>query len=171
MNSVFLPQVVIATIDSIQAGIANEIPFHIQKWGGRADKGNKPAFNSVEKWEENVDHLREFARLRPDISRQHFVEKFGLSGVTSVEVNATGNGTVYVNKLEVTSFPSSVIYFRDVSVPLLAKPALGYKFVGWESDTSLEKPLESKENSVVFSTEKATITAKFEPIVPFLIKN
>ena len=171
LNSVFLPQVVIGTIDSIQAGIANEIPFHIQKWGGRVDKGNKPAFNSVEKWEENVDHLREFARLRPDISRQHFVEKFGLSGVTSVEVNATGNGTVYVNKLEVTSFPSSVIYFRDVSVPLLAKPALGYKFVGWESDTNLDKPLESKENSVVFSTEKATITAKFEPIVPFLIKN
>ena len=165
LNSTFLPNVMLLKINQMHDEIAPEIPFHIQKWGGKLDKGAKPAFSSVEKWEENVEHLRKFALLRPAVSRKHFVEKFGLGGETALKVKIEGKGKVWINKLEYQGFPKELIYFQNVPVPILAEPEFRYKFAGWETNAVLSQESDQRRNLILFNSETADLTAKFVPVI------
>lgn len=63
LNTVLAPEAVIAVIDRLATEIEPAIELENGRWGG-----------DVATWEANVEQLREFARQRPTIMRQHFAE-------------------------------------------------------------------------------------------------
>jgi hypothetical protein len=167
LNSVFLPEVVISKIDTMQAGIANEIPFHIARWLDSADEKNRSPFSSVEEWESNIQVLRDFATNRPEILRQQYVEYFSLPRDVYINISAEPfeAGSVLINKLEVKDFPKETIYFKGVAIPLKAKPAFGYKFSHWETTTTLQNSTENKVNYIMPLDNFVDIKAVFEPTI------
>ena len=63
LNTVLAPEAVIAVIDRLAAEIEPAIALENGRWGGDSAT-----------WEANVEQLRDFARQRPAIMRQHFAE-------------------------------------------------------------------------------------------------
>ena len=45
-----------------------------------------PTFNSVARWEQNVDEMRVFAVERPAAATRHFLDHFGLSGTSEISL-------------------------------------------------------------------------------------
>jgi hypothetical protein len=81
-----------------------------------------------------VQELRDFARRRPDIVRQHAVERFNLNGTAHLTFNppASGSGTVAVNGMVLPDLPWQGVYFQGIPVQVTAAPAPGYRFAGWD---------------------------------------
>lgn len=79
LNTNFQSEKMIKQIDKFSAEIRPEIPRHIEKWGGKRDKGASQSFATIEEWEDNVNELRIFARNRPAYARQHIFNNFEIS--------------------------------------------------------------------------------------------
>lgn len=133
LNSTFKEERVLEKVDEFEALYLPEMEEHIQRWG-------EPG-GSVENWQANVDVIRQFARLRPDIQRQQLVDYFGLAGTAQLTVNSDpAQGYVRVNTIEITKHTPGVadpanwsgIYFKGVPVTLTAVPLEGYNFSHWE---------------------------------------
>lgn len=149
VNGPFAPATVHAVIDSMQATIAGEMPNHVDRWG-----------RSVAAWTSAVNGMRNFAQNRPSAMRGHMASYFGLSGLETltIDVNNVNQGTVTVNRLHLNTYPWSGQYYRDVSVPITAKPKPGYRFVGWSGSVT------GAEATIwVEPTPGLSLTANFEP--------
>jgi len=130
LNTTLHPENVVAKIDALAAIIEPDIPQEMARWSSEWG-------GSLEEWLANVQELRDFAEQRPGFVREHLVEKFGLTGVASLTIEApSGEGSVQVNSILPTTYPWRGTYFQDVPVTLHAEPGPGYKFAGW-SDPSL----------------------------------
>ncbi len=130
LNTTLHPENVIAKIDALAACIEPDIPQEMTRWSSEWE-------GSIEEWLANVQELRDFAQQRLGIVRDHIVEKFGLTGVASLAIEApSGEGSVRVNSILPTTYPWHGAYFQDVPVTLQAEPAPGYQFAGW-NDSSL----------------------------------
>jgi hypothetical protein len=138
---------IINTIDRLAAGLAPEVPTQIARWTTLA---------SVQRWEENLDYLRQFATSRPANYRQHLAKNFGLGGTAQLTINADATlGTVQVNTLNITG---TTTYFQDVPVTLTATPKPGNVFLGWSGAASGN----STTIKIVLAKDE-TITAVFAP--------
>ncbi len=123
LNTTLAPQSVIAHIDALAAELEPDIAYETMRWPRSGY------------WESHVQELRDFARRRPDFVRQHFVERFHLGGTVPLTFNppASGFGTVAVNGILLRDLPWQGIYFQGVPVQIIAAPAPGYRFAGWDS--------------------------------------
>lgn len=133
-NSIFSSSVVVNRINSMKSVIEPEIPRHGGKWG---------TFN-LNSWLNNVKVLRDFANQRLTYVRQHYAQKFGLSGLADVNLSISDNtmGSIKLNSLDITTPTWSGTYFLDVPISISAQPKQGYHFVSWEgSNTSSETSL------------------------------
>lgn len=160
MNSIFLPEVVIAEIDHLTAIFRPEIEEHMRRW-------NKPA-TSLSQWNWQVEMLKGFARQRPGINRGHMISYFELSGTTDIILKTdTNKGMIKINSLEITSSTPGVKdanqwsgkYFRGVPITLEAKAKDGYSFAGWSG-----VPSELQYEPVITitpNTAAMTVTAMF----------
>lgn len=70
LNDQFSTENVQAKIDELANDIASEIPHTINRWKN---------IDSVEAWEENINDLHDFAEKRPNIVKEHLLEKFNLT--------------------------------------------------------------------------------------------
>lgn len=127
LNSILLPENVIAIIDSLVAVIRDDIEFEVRRWGGSATE-----------WEESIEYLKSFAKSRPDKIYQYFRSELGLDKRhhLTIEAPKSGRGKVRINSLQIACFPWSGIYFEDIPIELEALAAPGYRFKQW-SDHSL----------------------------------
>ncbi|MCX6149161.1 MAG: lamin tail domain-containing protein [Ignavibacteriales bacterium] len=126
LNTTFSASNVNSIIDSLAQSISPEIPAEVSKWN-----------NSVTKWNENVDYLRNFASQRPAIVRQQMNNYFHLNGLAELSVDiSSGKGTIQINSVNISQFPWTGNYFKNIPVTVTAIPSTGYRFVGW-SDPSL----------------------------------
>ena len=123
LNTVLRPDAVIAHIDTLAAEIAPDITYETLRW---ASAGNWPA---------NIESLRDFARRRPAIFRQHLIASFDLDGTADLAIvpPTSGSGTVAVNDSLIDALPWQGTYFQGLPVQLTAAPAPGYRFTGWDS--------------------------------------
>jgi spore coat protein CotH len=64
----FAPERVIGRIDELASNIEDEMPRQIERWGG-----------SMGRWEQEIESMREFARLRPAVVIEHIRRKFNLN--------------------------------------------------------------------------------------------
>jgi hypothetical protein len=122
LNTTLAPRSVVDHIDALGAELEPDIAYETVRWG------------SAGNWAANVQELREFARLRPDLVRQHIVAGFGLDGTVELVVNPpyAGSGMVAVDGFLPQDLPWRGVYFRGVPIRITAVPMPGYRFVGWD---------------------------------------
>ncbi len=131
LNTTLAPQSVIGYIDALAAELEPDIAYETARWG------------SVGNWAANVEEMRAFARLRPDLVRQHIVTGFGLDGTAELVFNAPsgGRGTVAVNGSLLPDLAWRGVYFRGVPVRITAVPMPGYRFAGWDPPSLPQTPV------------------------------
>ena len=148
-NSIFKSDTVKKTIQKFKSGIEPEIPEHIKRW---------ESF-SLSQWYENIQQLEEFADKRNAFMYSHFVQKFKLTGVTSISLNISplGAGKIILNTLSLNNFPWTGNYFQNIPINLTAVPNAGYKFKEWNE-------LIDNNFSITYlpKTSNASLTAIFE---------
>lgn len=160
VNTLFREEAVLAKIDAVEAEFKPEMAEHIARWG-------EPG-GSVEEWQENVELIREFARVRPKVQRKQLVEYFGLAGTAELEVRVNpGQGHVRVNSVEIREGATGVadpanwtgIYFQGVPIRVTAVPAEGYVFSHWEG---LDDGDEREESMEIVLSGDLSIRAVFD---------
>lgn len=148
LNSLFLPERVVARIDTMRATLAPEFTRHFSRW------------NEPRHWERNIEWRRQFARLRPGYVQQHIVSFFALSGTATVTLDAEPrpHGHFHLNSLKVTpeQLPWTGVYYRNVPITATALAQPGYRFAGWES---LPEATETVQISLATDT---VLRARFE---------
>lgn len=128
LSATFQPGRVIGIIDQMRAGIAQEMPRHIARWGAL------DGIESMDEWEGNVEDLRIFARSRPAYVRDHLRQQFGLgAGVAlTLRVREPGAGRIAVNDVPQHGDLCDGAYFQGMPLRVEATPAIGHRFVRWE---------------------------------------
>ena len=133
LNTNFKEDVVIAHVDQVESTYLPEMPANIERWG--AFEG------SVETWMNNIDGIRDFARLRPNIQRQQLVEFFSLAGTARLTIRTDPiQGYVRINTIDIQKGTPGVkdpatwsgMYFQGVPFTVTAIPREGYHFSHWE---------------------------------------
>jgi hypothetical protein len=149
LNTTLAPSSVIAHIDVLAAELEPDIAYEAIRWPNSTD------------WASNVQELRDFAQRRPDFVRQHIIEGFGLSGTAQLTLNppASGSGYVAVNGSLLQNLPWQGTYFREIPLQIVAAPAPGYRFVGWDPPDLLQTPVITLTLNV-----SQTLTPRFEPL-------
>ncbi|KAA3611009.1 MAG: T9SS C-terminal target domain-containing protein [Calditrichaeota bacterium] len=119
---------VFTMIDSLAGLISDEIPNEAVRWN-----------SSVSKWNDNLDHLRDFATDRPDIVRNHIKDHFGLDAAKTITVTQDENkGSLKINSINVDQFSWSGKYFPGIPIQVTAIAKPGFEFAGW-SNSELEQ--------------------------------
>ena len=172
LNVTFDPDRLLPILDSLQGEIAPEIErqrafWPIAEWWaenyktearvtGRSERPELPA------WQDEIIHLQEFIRERPDALRQHLVEAFSLSGTQflTLDVNKAEGGHILVEGQALPGTPFTGVYFRDVPLRLTAVPEPGYRFVEWQGALS-----GAEDRGSLMLTGNETVTAVFEPVL------
>ncbi|GAB5535914.1 MAG: hypothetical protein Rubg2KO_21630 [Rubricoccaceae bacterium] len=154
INTTFAPARAIALIDSMQAGIASEMPRHTTRWTRSASFG--------ESWESQVRIMRDFARDRPAQVRGHVGQYFSeVPGSTLLEMSSTEGGQILAEGVAMPrgtiADPFDAVFFRGVPVELVAVPDDGYVFSGWTGLVTA-----SSDTVSVRLASAASITATFE---------
>ena len=127
-NSIFSPPAVIRKIDSIKSLIEPEILRHSARWD----------LFSFNEWLDNVQELRDFANLRIAYMQHHFIQKFGLCGLTKINLSISDTlmGTIKINSLNIKAPAWNGTYFLNVPIKIIAQSKRGFHFVGWEGSSS-----------------------------------
>lgn len=135
LNTNFSKENVLKEIETLKNTYESEIPMHISKWGGTPTKGEKPAFESLEKWQSNVQVIKNFAQNRTKYERQHIVDYFKLPGTFKIifDSDSIEGGTVKINTIDSNNklFKRELEYFKGIPITIEAKPNFGWKFISW----------------------------------------
>ena len=119
-----------ALLDEFVALYGPEIPEHVNRW-------RQPV-----RWVGDVARIRSYLQARPSAVRGHIASAFGLDGTAdlTVDVGQPAQGTVEVNSIGIAAstagvgaapYPWTGVYFQEVPVTLMARPAAGHRFVSW----------------------------------------
>jgi parallel beta-helix repeat protein len=168
LNSIFLPDTILATIERFKSGINTEITHHINRWRiGGIINGLPPIYNYAE-WERNIEKMKQFALYRLSYQRQHILSNFNLSGTSTINITADLEmGKVLINDFENVKGLKSGTYFKDIPIELKAVPEVGYRFVKW---IGISNELDNPVNFVVVQ-DTINITAQFEPFSVSIIQS
>lgn len=138
MNTTFQPERIHSMIDYYQANIADEMPRHIQRWGGKRDADTRegwipPAVVSMNAWRDFVDHIRIFAYDRPNIAASHMQSHFNINGRSTLSLgwNNTEYGDIYLYNKNITPETATGLYFNNIPIKLAAVPKAGHLFSHW----------------------------------------
>jgi hypothetical protein len=120
INTTFKTNRVIQIIDSMQNKIANEMQYHLARWG--SDLGS---------WNSNVEILRDFARRRPSYMRQFLHDQFSTGEDANVyyHSNIPGIGHMAINGVPSIDSSYTGIFPSGTVLDVKFIPNDGYKFV------------------------------------------
>jgi hypothetical protein len=122
-ESVLSCESTISVLDSLQQSIYNEMPKHIEKWGG-----------TLEEWEGNVDEMRSFLNSRCDSLITALLQNCYEETYIELTVNINGPGTVIINGTEVSSSNSphqlSLCSSNPIILEVMGATGCGI-FEGW----------------------------------------
>ncbi|RLZ06864.1 CotH kinase family protein [Faecalibacter macacae] len=174
INTTYKPERVVSLINSTQGKISEEMPQHIERWN---------LIPSLEKWEDNVERIREFANERPYFQRIHITEFFNLEGTYELTTNVANveEGFVKVNTIEINNSTVGIDgdystwsgdYFKGVPVKLQAIALPGYTFSHWTGDvdsTESEITINPEENTNVIAVFQRDLSIGDVNKVDFLV--
>ncbi|MDG2226807.1 MAG: CotH kinase family protein [Flavobacteriales bacterium] len=146
LNTLFSAETVNFKIDSIQNMLKDEMPYHFQKWRS----------SNIERWERNVQKMKDYASNRPYYVRLHLMDRFDLSDTITVDIQNQDPkaGYVQINSIRVDSLFQGV-YFKDAAPSLEAKAKYGYEFLKWFE-------FDSVGTTKFFLTESAVLKPIFQ---------
>jgi hypothetical protein len=187
--TIFAPDFILKKIHEIQTVMEPEMPAHIQFWAEQmAKKENAeqsiPVENlkTMDDWYRNIGYLEEFVTKRWGVLNNHICTSFSLSGTAEMTLAVTpiGAGRIKLNTLTVSEFPVTQNRFKDVPIPIVAEPNVGYRFVRWEgidgaSDSievtmagnqTLNAVFESNGDDIVIDSSQSPYLIASDLIVP-----
>ncbi len=138
-------------IDDCVAEIAPEIDRQNNAWGS----------GGLETWLINVDYLKSFHEIRPQVQRNQIEEYFGLDGQVDITLNVLpiGAGHIKISTVIPDVYPWSGIYFNGNPVAVTAIASPGFTFDHWSPNAFI-----ASVNNASFSnnfTSNTTFTAHF----------
>lgn len=150
LNTSYQPQYMINLIDQMKKSLEPEMEKQINRW---------KLIGSLEDWNNNIEIMREFSRLRPHYQIEHLSEFFKLNGTYNLktETNNISQGFVKVNTIEINNSTIGIgddyqtwsgKYFQKVPLVVEAIALPGYKFSHWEGDIS------STDQKITINSEK-----------------
>ncbi len=132
LNTTLSCEYMIELLDSMINVIAPEMPQQCSKWGG-----------TVNQWNQNVNSLRDFINTRCQVLEPSIVDCYEVTGPYELTVQispAASPNQVMINTITPTAYPYIGDYFGDVTIGLVAKPAVGWQFDHWEVIGNLFSP-------------------------------
>ncbi len=136
---------VLAQVDGLAAQLAEDIQWETARW--QTDK---------DAWVVHVEQLRDFARRRPALMRQHVRQAFELPSMVRLQLQPSLNGVIVLED-QVVDEEWAGQFFAGSIVQITAVPAPHFQFMGWQE---LDGPV-SLDLGLV---EDQTLTPIFEPI-------
>ena len=150
LNSNFRADNVNRAIDLKSGAIADEIEFHLTRWGG----GSKDGWLSI------VNNMKNFATARPAHVFSHIKDKFGFESPQVITAQADSmQGLIQLNSLKLRNFPWQGAYFPNVPITFTAIPKVGYRFVKWTGITTKS----TSATITVTPQVNMILNAEFEP--------
>lgn len=126
LNTIFLSENSISTLDSLANKLDSEIPREIDRWTS----------TTYDTWQSRVQNLRTFLTNRPATVRNQILTYFSLNSTQEITLAVEGQGYIQINTIKPASYPWSGIYFEGVEIELTAFPENGYKFANWTDNNS-----------------------------------
>lgn len=133
MNTNFSSENVNTKINEMQSALENEMQYNIQRWVN---------FDSINKWHDNIQIMRNFAEKRPGHMKQQIMEHFGIAKTVTfnIELANMEEGTVKINTITIDKNTPGLerdnhwkgSYFTGIPIEVTALPKEGYRFAGWE---------------------------------------
>lgn len=159
LNTTFHRTRVEGIIDSIKGLINFEMPRHIDRWDDDPQEiYGYPPIPNMATWNDEVQIMLNFARLRPGIVWGHLNNFFLLNGTETIQVvnSNSENGKIYITDKEVENgFEGQ--FFKFTPLKIKAVPSIGYRFVKWNGID------ENQNSEVILSLSEAiTLEAVFE---------
>lgn len=157
-------------VDVFKSKIENEIPRHIEKWGGKVDPDMNeswtagPTFNSVPVWEGYVADIKAFAEQRPKFAIQYLQSNFGLAAMVPLKIDLNNDeaGIVKIHHKEIPKEGYSGDHFINIPIVFKAISKNGYQFSHWTISTT-EGEISNENVIIEISLPGATsITAHFK---------
>jgi hypothetical protein len=150
LNTALSPESVLAKVDQNAALLASDIHYEENRWPSPLD------------WQTNVASMRTWVQARPARMRQELMGKFGLTGTVTLEFAApvAGQGYVVVNDWPVRPLPWRGTFFISSPVHIVAVPAPGYVFAGWDA------PDWAATAITLTAIASRTLTPRFAPAPP-----
>ncbi|MFT5680365.1 MAG: hypothetical protein ACI8RZ_001271 [Myxococcota bacterium] len=148
LNTSLSVDTALARLDEMHARIEPLIAEQYAKWCGQPESY----------WHGLVAYARQFVQERTAIMRAQVVTHLGLSGTTSVTLDAepSGSGSFRLTLVEVEA-PFTGIFFTGIPVTITALPAEGQAFAGWSDEA-----LGDDATATITLTGSQSITAYFE---------
>ena len=121
VNGALSPDSMLVRFEAMKAGISGEVARHFTRWGSASYL-----------WTTHCDVMEEFLQLRPGYARQHVVDQFDLAGTWTLGLDVSPGlaGTITLPGVTVTGEWEGT-QFLGIPLPLQARPAEGYRFLGW----------------------------------------
>lgn len=148
LNTRFLPNRVVAHIDSMRALLDQELPQHYLRWSG-----------SMDYQEDRIEHMKFFAQVRPGIVKQDILDEWNFPAWHALTVanQQRDKGYVQLNSLTLKGDSWTGEYVEGVPVKLKAIPEGNYVFSHWSGDIS------STEDEIEVDVDRAmTVVPNFE---------
>ena len=150
LNTTFSPENVERHLQTIIDAARSDVARDWQIW----------SFDE-ERYRQEVERIRHFARHRPAVVRQHLRDAFeaGNEVELRLEVAPPGAGTIALNSVRPSRYPWRGVYLENLELSLAAEPEPGYRFVGWGGVGTGDE----QKVSVVL-TDDARFVANFEAL-------
>ena len=131
LSTRFKPDYVNEHITNTVINISDEMPNHIDKWGG-----------SISQWYQNVNAIIQFGNLRYDNVFNHLSSYFGLSESSTITVSSSPaeGGNLYTSNQKIPENPWEATYFNGVPIEITAVPNPGYIFSHWAGPGIVYEP-------------------------------
>ncbi|MCK5741497.1 MAG: CotH kinase family protein [Chlorobi bacterium] len=155
LNSVFSYDNMKQKIDSLTKLIRPEVERHREKWP-----------ESMNNYSYEIDFMKYFAKLRMIAFRINLNDnrKFGGMSDLTLLLSDSAAGSILVNSLTISTFPKSLVYFRNIPVNIVVKPNPGYEFTGWSDDKLPDSTLSNSREIELLIPKHYTLTANFKKV-------
>jgi hypothetical protein len=126
-------------IDEMEAELLPELPRHIGRWGGQKtdlpdNTWVSPIFESLQKWQDNMQVIRDFVDSRHEVALQHVSDYFGTDTYAGLEIHTepAGTGAIQIGSSPLPELPFAGTFTRGEVLELSTTPASGYLLSHWE---------------------------------------
>ncbi|CAG5083355.1 CotH kinase family protein [Parvicella tangerina] len=168
MNTVFERDSMLASIEYLENIYKDELP----KSSSDRPAHLKKVIFPTEKWMDDVNSLKSYAKLRPKVMWTHLQEVLNLDDtywLTFVNDSSSSGGMISINDNYPLALNFKGRYFKNIPLTIKAIPDSGYHFIGWnDNDTNSSYQLLTDKDTIMlypkFEKNKLPATASEKPI-------
>lgn len=158
MNTSLHKDTMLAAVDKFEAIYINELP---RSSSGRPSHLKKTYF-PLERWQDDVNSLRSYAKLRPKVMWKHLQSSLQLDD-TFVLILKGDSGMVSINNNYPIHLPYAGLYFKNIPLTIKVIPDSNFLFDYWEGrDSTATQSINNEKDSVV-------LFPKFTKVIPKVI--